>query len=101
MPLLGSFGASNELPEEEELTALYDRFLVRFVVNYIAEDFRFLRMLEAPPQSERTCLTLGAVQKLQRGARDVIIPPHAYLEHRRYPRTRKTFRPPTAAIASV
>ena len=34
-------------PEEEELTALYDRFLVRFVVGYIAEDFRFLRMLES------------------------------------------------------
>src|SRR5437870_5855294 len=29
--LLTLFGASNELPEEEELTALYDRFLVRFV----------------------------------------------------------------------
>lgn len=78
VPLLTLFGASNELPEEEELTALYDRFLVRFVVNYIAEDFRFLRMLEAPPQSERTCLTLGELQELQRGARDVIIPPHAY-----------------------
>src|SRR6187431_914159 len=35
VPLLTLFGASNELPEEEELTALYDRFLVRFVVGYI------------------------------------------------------------------
>ena len=26
VPLLTLFGASNELPEEEELTALYDRF---------------------------------------------------------------------------
>jgi MoxR-like ATPase len=47
VPLLTLFGASNELPEEEELTALYDRFLVRFVVGYIVEDFRFLRMLES------------------------------------------------------
>ena len=54
VPLLTLFGASNELPEEEELTALYDRFLLRFVVNYIAEDFRFLRMLESQAQPERT-----------------------------------------------
>jgi MoxR-like ATPase len=78
VPLLTLFGASNELPEEEELTALYDRFLVRFVVNYIAEDFRFLRMLESPPQSERTCLTLRELQELQAAARDVAIPSHAY-----------------------
>src|SRR5215813_2221246 len=54
VPLLTLFGASNELPEEEELTALYDRFLVRFVVNYISEDFRFLRMLESQAQPNRT-----------------------------------------------
>src|SRR5262247_1833164 len=46
VPLLTLFGASNELPEDDELTALYDRFLLRFVVNYIVEDFRFLRMLQ-------------------------------------------------------
>ncbi len=53
VPLLTLFGASNELPEEEELTALYDRFLVRFVVNYIAEDFRFLRIGAAFERTER------------------------------------------------
>jgi MoxR-like ATPase len=78
VPLLTLFGASNELPEEEELTALYDRFLVRFVVNYIVEDFRFLRMLESAPQAERTCLTLGELKDLQAQAREVIIPAHAY-----------------------
>jgi MoxR-like ATPase len=78
VPLLTLFGASNELPEEEELTALYDRFLVRFVVHYIAEDFRFLRMLESPPQSERTCLSLGELKELQAETRKVAIPTHAY-----------------------
>src|SRR3989454_1082378 len=47
VPLLTLFGASNELPEEDELAALYDRFLLRFVLAYVQEDFRFLRMLEA------------------------------------------------------
>ncbi|HEX2226350.1 MAG TPA: AAA family ATPase [Candidatus Binatia bacterium] len=78
VPLLTLFGASNELPEEEELTALYDRFLVRFVVNYIAEDFRFLRMLESSPQKERTCLTFSELTELQAQAREVTIPAHAY-----------------------
>jgi MoxR-like ATPase len=78
VPLLTLFGASNELPEEEELTALYDRFLVRFIVNYIAEDFRFLRMLESSPLSERTCMTLRELKELQAEARDVKIPAHAY-----------------------
>ena len=35
MPLITMFGASNELPDEDELTALYDRFMLRFVVDYI------------------------------------------------------------------
>ena len=46
VPLLTLFGASNELPEDDELLALYDRFLLRFAVDYIQEDFRFLHMLQ-------------------------------------------------------
>ena len=78
VPLLTLFGASNELPEEEELTALYDRFLVRFVVNYIAEDFRFLRMLESQGQATRTSLTLSELRELQEQTREVAIPSHVY-----------------------
>ena len=46
VPLITMFGASNELPDEDELTALFDRFMLRFMVDYIGEDFRFLKMLE-------------------------------------------------------
>jgi MoxR-like ATPase len=74
VPLLTLFGASNELPEEEELTALYDRFLVRFVVNYIAEDFRFLRMLESQGPSERTSLSFAELVDLQRQVQEIAIP---------------------------
>src|ERR1700737_726745 len=45
VPLITMFGASNELPDEDELTALYDRFMLRFTVDYIGEEFRFLKML--------------------------------------------------------
>jgi len=78
VPLLTLFGASNELPEEEELTALYDRFLVRFVVNYISEDFRFLRMLESQKAPERTTVTLAELNDMQQQTRSVTIPPHVY-----------------------
>src|SRR5258705_7067155 len=78
VPLLTLFGASNELPEEEELTALYDRFLVRFVVGYIAEDFRFLRMLESQKAAERTTLTLVELTELQAQAGQITIPSHVY-----------------------
>lgn len=38
-PLISLIGASNELPfENDELTALYDRFLIRTVVGYVSDD---------------------------------------------------------------
>lgn len=78
VPLLTLFGASNELPEEEELTALYDRFLLRFIVSYIAEDFRFLRMLESQKAPQRTILTLPELKTLQSEVHDVTIASHVY-----------------------
>src|SRR5207237_9070814 len=68
----------DELPEEEDLTALYDRFLVRFVVNYIVEDFRFLRMLESQAQVERTSLNFAELTEMQKQVRDVSVPSHVY-----------------------
>jgi len=74
VPLITLFGASNELPEDDELQALYDRFLVRFVVSYIDEDFRFLKMLQARPPAVRTTLSLEALQGAQAETRAVAIP---------------------------
>ncbi|MBX3024276.1 AAA family ATPase [bacterium] len=65
VPLITLFGASNELPEDDELQALYDRFLLRFVVGYIDEDFRFLKMLQARPAAARTTLSLAALEAAQ------------------------------------
>lgn len=74
VPLLTLFGASNELPEDDELLALYDRFLLRFVVGYIGEDFRFLRMLQTKDPTERTTITLDELRQLQADTRVVTIP---------------------------
>src|SRR5436189_3753932 len=59
VPLLTLFAASNELPEDDELLALHDRFLLRFVVDYLGEDFRFLKLLQARPPAARTTLPLA------------------------------------------
>ncbi|HVN87720.1 MAG TPA: AAA family ATPase [Candidatus Binatia bacterium] len=78
VPLITLFGASNELPEEDELRALYDRFLVRFVVGYIEEDFRFLKMLQAHAPETSTVLSLDDLRDLQAAAHAVTIPAHIY-----------------------
>ncbi|MFQ5904393.1 MAG: AAA family ATPase, partial [Candidatus Binatia bacterium] len=78
VPLLSLFGASNELPEDDELMALYDRFLVRFVVGYITEDFRFLRMLEAPLPTERTTISLDDLHEMQTQVQETKIPSYIY-----------------------
>lgn len=52
VPLLSLFAASNELPEEDELGALYDRFLLRFTVGYIDKDHLFLRLLNLPDSND-------------------------------------------------
>ena len=74
VPLITMFGASNELPDEDELTALYDRFMLRFVVEYIVEDFRFLKMLEGGRAPSRTTLDAGELDSLKTAAAAIEIP---------------------------
>jgi MoxR-like ATPase len=74
VPLLTLFGASNELPEDDELLALNDRFLLRFVVEYIGEDFRFLKLLQAQPAASRTTLSLDELEAARAGAAAVAVP---------------------------
>ncbi|MDG2305779.1 MAG: AAA family ATPase [Candidatus Binatia bacterium] len=73
-PLITLFGAANELPEEDELSAVYDRFLVRFVVDYIEEDWRFLRMLGADEPHGGTMLSASDLATLAEAARAIEIP---------------------------
>lgn len=48
IPLEVLLAASNELPKEEGLEAVYDRFLLRYRLDYIQEDGNFLAMLRTP-----------------------------------------------------
>ncbi|MGH7838588.1 MAG: AAA family ATPase, partial [Candidatus Binataceae bacterium] len=74
VPLVTMFGASNELPDEEELTALYDRFMLRFTVDYIVEEFRFLKMLEGAGPAHRTILSFAELNELRAGVAAVAVP---------------------------
>ncbi len=71
VPLITLFGASNELPDEEELTALFDRFMLRFVVDYLSEEFRFLKMLEGITPPRRTILSFSQLEELREYAATV------------------------------
>ena len=75
VPLITMFGASNELPDEEELTALYDRFMLRFMVDYIVEEFRFLKMLEGDTfRRAHAPLSFAELDELRAQTRAVEVP---------------------------
>src|SRR5437899_8685067 len=74
VPLITLFGASNELPDEEELTALFDRFMLRFMVDYLIEDFRFLKMLEGTVPVRRTLITFGELDELRAAVATIKVP---------------------------
>ncbi|NJK89224.1 MAG: AAA domain-containing protein, partial [Myxococcales bacterium] len=65
VPLQTLVAASNEIPDEDELGALYDRFLLRFSVGYVEQRDHFLDLLrlEEPPPLPK--LSLGDLQALQ------------------------------------
>ena len=74
-PLISLIGASNEYPEEENLSALYDRFLLRFELNYIQDDANFISMLSGNTYELKKPdpLTLDELYKLQFNAEVVMI----------------------------
>ena len=73
-PLIAVVGASNELPEGEELDALYDRFLLRYEVGAVSEaGFEALLDLDeaAAPLEEALRLTPEELAAFQRAARTI------------------------------
>lgn len=65
-PLQFCVGASNELPEDrEELGALWDRFLLRYVVRYIRDPRNFEAMLQGGTLSAPTKIPADTLQQAQ------------------------------------
>jgi len=65
VPLQTLVAASNELPDEEELAALYDRFLLRFTVGYVESDEAFTELLGLRASEPLPRLTRDELETLQ------------------------------------
>lgn len=78
-PLVTLIGASNEMPEGEELSALYDRFLLRFWVDYIKDASTFKDMLFADCYERsisKINISMADIETAQQEASNLFIPDH-------------------------
>ena len=73
IPLLSAIGASNELPQGEELGALYDRFPLRYWVDYVADDASFADILRGNLQEPKIRLSLKELVEAQNEASAVVL----------------------------
>jgi len=75
VPLISCIGASNELPQGEELGALYDRFLIKFWVEYIEDDNSFCDLLEGVKGNTepKTKITLEEIKELQKALESITV----------------------------
>lgn len=72
-PLVSLFGASNELPEGKELEALFDRFLLRFDVQYLLRPSNFRSILLAPEPTPSVALSMDLLREAQAQAAKVTV----------------------------
>lgn len=47
IPLISALSMSNEVPEDSDRAAIFDRFLIRLSINYISDSGNFMSMLTA------------------------------------------------------
>ena len=77
VPLISLIGASNEFPKQEELLALYDRFLIKREVDYISNDMKIkllnLKNTEFSIPKEFK-LTVNEIKKVQKECLKIEIP---------------------------
>lgn len=84
VPLQFLIAASNELPEDDEqLSALYDRFLFRYEVGYLQHASSYERMFALPKHPLPVVFSLYDVSDIQAAAAEVVIPaPIVYFLYR-------------------
>ncbi|WP_029421717.1 AAA family ATPase [Alicyclobacillus macrosporangiidus] len=72
-PLKTLIGTSNEYPQEEELQAVFDRFMLRYEPGYVKDDGNFAAMLMQTPMQPPAPITLAELDLLQQMAEQVRI----------------------------
>lgn len=70
VPLISVFGASNEMPPEDNLEALYDRFLFRCIVHPVQDESNFRDMLFEAPVTDASAIRISVdqIRQIQRQA---------------------------------
>lgn len=77
VPLQSLISASNELPNgQSELSALYDRFLIRRLVDYVGDDelFKFFDLGDYTPPTDEQKLTPQELHDIRTQAKSVTVP---------------------------
>lgn len=78
-PLMSIVGSSNEYIEEGEgLEALFDRFLLRYEVDYIRDDEKFIAMLQNNEEVQLPKLSMQELIQHQHRVKHVQIPPKLF-----------------------
>jgi len=80
VPLMTLVGASNEYPEPDDgLDALFDRFLLRYEIDYLKDNNNFVAMLKgAGTEKDLPKITLQELEELQFYASMVTVPDQIY-----------------------
>lgn len=74
VPLRVLYGASNEVPASEELSAFYDRFVLRYFVDAIHEERNAKLLFGGMPQVQLPSLSLVDVDKLRADSEALPVP---------------------------
>ncbi len=75
VPLISLFGASNEMPQGEDLSALWDRFLLRSIMDYVdAPTFRKILRLPSTRTAPSVTLQHTDLILLQQAAASLPVP---------------------------
>jgi MoxR-like ATPase len=72
-PLVSMFGASNELPEGKELEALFDRFLLRFQVDYLLRPANLKAVITAKDPVAVPTMKMADLRKAQATTESVVV----------------------------
>jgi MoxR-like ATPase len=73
VPLVSFFGASNELPDGKELEALFDRFLLRYDVQYLLRPSAVRAMVLGGEPTVTTRLSLAELEAAQSAVKAVTV----------------------------
>ena len=77
-PLVTLFAASNELPDGQELEALFDRFMVRFSLGYMVREASFRTVITGDEPAIKTKLDLAALGQAQWASQQIKVPDATY-----------------------